>query len=152
MRVLLRSSAVFLLAGACARPARQPASAERPVAQSTESRVQKARADSTQEYRGEWDSGFETSTFRGCNGAVFSNVWLTLAPGATTGVRWPDENLGGRNTFTYYVRVRGILRGPADRRRVGGGYGHLGSADYELFVTRLLEVRLPGEPHCVVRR
>ena len=29
---------------------------------------------------------------------------------------------------------------------------HLGSADYELLVTRLLEVRLPGEPDCVVRR
>lgn len=92
------------------------------------------------------------STFRACNGAVFSNVWLTLAPGATADVRWPNENLGGRNTFTYYVRVRGILRGPADRRHAGAGYGHLGSADYELFVTRLLEVRLPGEPDCVVRR
>jgi hypothetical protein len=152
MRVLLRSAVVFLVAGACARQARHATSAERPPAQSNESRIQRARADSTQEYRGEWDSGFETSTFRGCNGTVFSNVWLTLAPGATTGVRWPNENLGGRNTFTYYVRVRGILRGPADRRRVGGGYGHLGSADFELLVTRLLEVKLPGEPDCVVRR
>lgn len=136
---------------ACAQPARQTASTEKPRAQSTESRVQRARADSTREYRGEWESGFETSTFRGCNGAVVSNVWLTLAPGATTHVRWPDENLGGRNTFTYYVRLRGTLRGPADRRH-GGGYGHLGSADYELLVTRLLEVRLPGQPDCVVTR
>jgi hypothetical protein len=149
---LLRSSVVCLLAAACARPARQTTPAERPPAQSNETRVQRARPDSTQEYRGEWDSGFETSTFRSCNGAVFSNVWLTLAPGATTDLRWPDENLGGRNTFTYYVRVRGILRGPADRRRVGSGYGHLGRADYELLVTRLLEVRLPGKPDCVVRR
>jgi hypothetical protein len=152
MRVLLRSAVVFFVTGACARQARHATSAEKPPAQSNESRAPRARSDSTQEYRGEWDSGFETSTFRGCNGAVFSNVWLTLAPGATTGVRWPNENLGGRNTFTYYVRVRGILRGPADRRRVGGGYGHLGSADYELLVTRLLEVKLPGEPNCVVRR
>ena len=150
MRILLRSSVVFLVAGACARQARRATSAERPPSPSNESRAS-ARADSTQEFRGEWDAGFETSTFRGCNGTVFSNVWLTLAPGATTGVRWPNENQGGRHTFTYYVRVRGILRGPADHRRVGG-YGHLGSADYELLVTRLLEVKLPGEPNCVVRR
>ena len=151
MRVLRRSFVALLLADACSHPARQPGP-QRPPTQSSDSRVQKARADSTREYRGEWESGFETSTFRACNGAVFSNVWLTLAPGATTDVRWPNENLGGRNTFTYYVRVRGILRGPADRRHAGGGYGHLGSADYELLVTRLLEVRLPGEPDCPVRR
>lgn len=150
--LLTRSCIVLLLAGACTRPARQTAPTERRPAPTTDSRVQRARADSTREYRGEWESGFETSTFRACNGAVFSNVWLTLAPGATADVRWPDENLGGRNTFTYYVRVRGILRGPADRRHGGAGYGHLGTADYELLVTRLLEVRLPGEPDCVVRR
>src|SRR5256885_6798461 len=149
MCALLRSCVVLLLAVACARSARQTTPSRKPQAQSNESRVQNARADSTREYRGEWDSGFETSTFRGCNGAVFSNVWLTLAPGATTGVRWPNENLGGRNTFTYYVRVRGILRGPADRHRVGGGYGHLGSADYELVVTPPLEVEAPGGPQFV---
>ena len=142
----------LLLTVACARPARQTASTERPRASSADSRVQRARTDSTREYRGEWESGFETSTFRACNGAVFSNVSLALAPGATADVQWPNENPGGRNTFTYYIRVRGILRGPADRRQAGGGYGHLGSADYELLVTRLLEVRLPGEPDCVVRR
>src|SRR6478735_326452 len=100
MRDLLRYALAVFLAAACARPARQTTSSEGPPppAQSNESRVQKARADSTKEYRGEWDSGFETSTFRGCNGAVYSNVWLTLAPGATTGVRWPSDNLGGRNT------------------------------------------------------
>jgi hypothetical protein len=152
MTVLLRSSVVLVLA-ACAHSARQTAPSEKPQAQSNESRVQNARADSTREYRGEWDSGFETSTFRSCNGTVFAKVWLTLAPGATTGVQWPKESFaGGKNTIMYYVRVRGILRGPAERRGVGGGYGHLGSADYELFVTRLLDVKPPGEPNCVVRR
>lgn len=151
MRVLPRSALVLLLAD-CARPARQTTPTERPKAQSAELRAQRARVDSTREYRGEWDAGFETSTFRACNGAVFSNVWLTLAPGAAADVQWPNDNLGGRNTFTYYVRVRGILRGPADRRHVGSGYGHLGRADFELYVTRLLEVRLPGEPDCVVKR
>lgn len=146
------AAAPLLLAGACTRAARQRTSTDLPPAQSTTSHIQRARADSIREYRGEWESGFETSTFRACNGAVFSNVSLTLAPGATTDVQWPNENPAGRNTFTYYIRVRGILRGPADRRQAGGGYGHLGSADYELLVTRLLEVRLPGEPDCVVRR
>jgi hypothetical protein len=152
MSVRLRSCVVLLLVAACAHAARRAAPSESPQTQSNEARVPKPRADSTREYRGEWDSGFETSTFRGCNGTVFANVWLTLAPGATAGVRWPIESFARGNTITYYVRVRGILRGPADRQRVGGGYGHLGAADYELFVTRLLDMKPAGEPSCVVRR
>ena len=150
--ILLRSCVMFLLAAACARPARQATLPERAQTQSSDSRLQKARADSTREYRGEWDSGFETSTFRGCNGTVFANVWLTLAPGAIADVQWPNESFARGNTITYYVRVRGILRGPADRRHGGAGYGHLGRGDYELFVTRLLEVKPAGEPNCDVRR
>ncbi|HEY2855168.1 MAG TPA: hypothetical protein VGJ18_20085 [Gemmatimonadaceae bacterium] len=69
------------------------------------------------------------------------------------GTRWSDSNIGGgANTMTYYVRVRGILRGPAAHRRIGDGYGHLGAADYELYVTRVLEVKPPGEPNCIIRR
>ena len=160
MSVFRCSCALFLLA-ACARapapapapaPGGQAATGRKPAPQSSEERIERARVDSTREYRGEWESGFETSTFRGCNGTVVANVWLTLASGATAGVQWPAENVSGRNGTTYYVRVRGILRGPADRRRVGGGYGHLGSADYELFVTRLLEIKPPGEPNCVIKR
>ena len=150
MTALLRFVVVLLLA-ACARSARQATAPERPQAQRNESPVEKQRVDSIREYRGEWDSGFETSTFRDCNGTVFANVWLTLAPGATAGVQWPTESFSRGMTITYYVRVRGILRGPADRR-VRAGYGHLGSADYELLVTRLLEVKPPGEANCVVRR
>jgi hypothetical protein len=74
-----------------------------------------------------------------------------MAPGASAGTRWLDNIGRGASTRTYYVRVRGILRGPADRRRVGAGYGHLGSADYELYITRVLEVKTPGEPNCVIR-
>ena len=107
--------------------------------------------DSTREYSGEWESGFETSVFRGCNGTVPGNVWVSLAPGASAGTRWSDNTVSA-GTRTYYVRVRGILRGPADRRRVGTGYGHLGGADYELYITRVLEVKPPGAPNCVIRR
>jgi hypothetical protein len=111
----------------------------------------KTTVDSTREYSGEWESGFETSVFRGCNGTVPGNVWVSLAPGANAGTRWSDSSSAG-STRTYFVRVRGILRGPADRRRIGAGYGHLGGADYELYVTRVLEVKRPGEPKCVIHR
>jgi len=92
------------------------------------------------------------SDFRGCNGTVPVNVWLSFAPGATTGIHWPGNMSSAADTKTYYMRVRGILRGPADRRRVGGGYGHLGGADYELYVTRVLDVEIPGEPNCTIQR
>jgi hypothetical protein len=108
--------------------------------------------DSTREYSGEWESGFESSVFRGCNRTVPGNVWVSLAPGANVGTQWSDNTGSGVRTRTYYVRVRGILRGPADRRRSGAGYGHLGSADYELYITRVLEVKPPGEPNCVIER
>jgi hypothetical protein len=111
-----------------------------------------ATTDSTREYGGEWESGFETSVFRGCNGTVPARVWVRLAPGASAGTRWSDNVGSAASTRTYFVRVRGILRGPADRRVIGSGYGHLGSADYELYVTRVLEVKPPGEPNCTIRR
>ena len=95
---------------------------------------------------------FESSAFRACNGTVPLNVWLSLAPGATAGVQWPGNMSGAANTTTYFVHVRGMLHGPADRRRVGAGYGHLGGADYELYVTRVLEVKPPGEPNCTIQR
>jgi hypothetical protein len=102
-------------------------------------------------YSGEWESGFESSVFQGCNGTAPRKVWLTLAPGAARGVEWPGT-VGASATRRYFVRVRGILRGPVvDRRRVGGGYGHLGGSDYELYVTRVLEVKPPGEPSCAIR-
>lgn len=111
-----------------------------------------AATDSTREYSGEWESGFESSVFRGCNGTVPANVWVSMAPGASASTRWSDNVGRGASTRTYFVRVRGILRGPAVRRGLGSGYGHLGIADYELYVTRVLEVKPPGEPNCVIHR
>ena len=110
-------------------------------------------SDSTRDYSGEWETGFEKSVFRGCNGSTPPKVWVTLARDATVGARWSESNVGGgASTRTYYVRVRGILRGPAAHGHIGDGYGHLGGADYELYVIRVLEVRPPGEPNCVIRR
>jgi hypothetical protein len=142
---------IVALAAACAHPSRKtvptrphstPPSAVRPTS---------IAPDSTREYRGEWESGFEISTFRGCNGTLPSNIWVSLAPDANVGTKWLDSS-GAGGTRRYYVRVRGVLRGPADRRRPGAGYGHLGGADYELYITRVLEVKPPGEPNCTIRR
>jgi hypothetical protein len=108
--------------------------------------------DSTREYSGEWESGVEISVFRGCNGTVPGKVWVTLAPGANASTQWSDNTRSATSTRTYYVRVRGILRGPADRRRIDAGYGHLGGANYELYVTRVLEVKPPRQPNCVIQR
>lgn len=108
--------------------------------------------DSTREYSGEWESGSVTSVFRGCNGTMLGHVWVRLAPGATMGARWYDNSGGAASTRTYFVRVRGILRGPANRPETGTGYGRHGASDYELYVTRVLEVKPPGQPNCTIRR
>ena len=151
MTHLLRFVAIMVLAAACARPSRQPAAARRPATPSTQARPANVVIDSTREYRGEWESGFETSTFRGCNGTLPEKIWVSLATDANVGTKWLDS-IGTGGIRRYYVRVRGILRGPADRRKLGAGYGHLGTADYELYITRVLEVTPPGEPNCVIRR
>jgi len=150
---LLRALAALAFVGACAHPARQATAVPVPPASTSESPASKTTTDSTREYTGEWETGFETSVFRGCNGSTPAKIWVSLAPGASASARWSDNNLGaGATARTYYVRVRGILRGPAPRRKIGDGYGHLGGFDYELYVTRVMEVKPPGEPNCVVRR
>ena len=147
----VRVVALVALAAGCARPAQQPPPARRPSATSSQSRPANIASDSTREYRGEWESGFETSTFRGCNGTLPEKIWVSLAADANTGTKWLDS-IGTGGIRRYYVRVRGILRGPVDRRKLGTGYGHLGSADYELYITRVFEVKPPGEPNCSIRR
>ena len=146
-----RSVAIMALAAACARPSQQPAPARAPSAPSSQSRPANATVDSVRDYRGEWESGFETSTFRGCNGTLPRKIWVSVAADANVGTKWLDS-VGTGGVRRYYVRVRGILRGPADRRKFGAGYGHLGGADYELYITRVLEVKPPGEPNCTIRR
>ena len=150
-RHFLPSVAIIALAAACAHPSRQPAPARAPSTPSSASRPANTAVDSTREYRGEWESGFETSTFRGCNGTLPAKIWVSIAEDANTGTKWLDS-VGTGGVRRYYVRVRGILRGPADRRKLGAGYGHLGGADYELYITRVLEVKPPGEPNCTIRR
>ena len=147
----VRLAAIVALAAACARPSQQAAPARPPSPAGSQSRPANAPIDSTREYRGEWESGFETSTFRGCNGSLPEKIWVRLADNANMGTKWLDS-IGTGGVRRYYVRVRGILRGPADRRKLGAGYGHLGRADYELYITRVLEVKPPGEPDCSIRR
>ena len=148
----LAAPPVLLLLSACAHTPRQSTSARVPPISSAEAPAANPTTDSTREYAGEWETGFETSVFRGCNGSTPAKVWVSLAPGASERARWSDNTGASANTRTYYVRVRGILRGPASHRRLGDGYGHLGGSDYELYVTRVLEVKPPGEPNCLIRR
>ena len=151
MTRLVRLGMIAALTAACAHPPRQTAPARPRSTPPSAARPTSIALDSTREYRGEWESGFEISTFRGCNGTLPGNIWVSLAADANVGTRWLDSS-GTGGIRRYYVRVRGVLRGPADRRRPGAGYGHLGSADYELYITRVLEVKPPGEPNCTIRR
>src|SRR5690348_6993698 len=151
MRALFSMSAAMVLAAACAHSTRQAVPARMPPAPISEPHAVTTSSDSTREYSGEWESGVETSVFRGCNRTVPANVWVSLAPDAVVDTKWSD-NAAGRTTRTFYVRVRGILRGPADRQRVGAGYGPRGVADYELYITRVLEVKPPGQPNCAIHR
>ena len=149
--LLVRSVTIVALIAACARSSRHAEPPRTPSTPSSQSRPANTPLDSTREYRGEWESGFETSTFRGCNGTLPEKIWVSLAADANVGTKWLDS-VGTGGIRRYYVRVRGILRGPADRQKRGAGYGHLGSADYELYITRVLEVKRPGEPNCTIRR
>jgi hypothetical protein len=142
---------IVALAAACSHAPRQTAPARPRSTSGSPARGTSVAPDSTREYHGEWESGFEISTFRGCDGTLPDNIWVSLAADANVGTRWLDSS-GAGGVRRYYVRVRGILRGPADRRRPGAGYGHLGGADYELYITRVLEVKPPGEPNCTIRR
>lgn len=141
----------LLLIAGCAHPVRQTPPRVPPPS-SSESRAMNVVTDSTREYSGEWESGIETSIFRGCNGTMPGHVWVKLAPSATMGARWYDNSGGAASTRTYFVRVRGILRAPANRRETGTGYGHSSASDYELYVTRVLEVKPPGQPNCIIQR
>ena len=148
----LRLFAVAVSISACAHSPPQTKATRAPSPPSTASPPVKTSTDSTREYTGEWVSGFESSEFRGCNGTMPAKVWATLAPGAAATARWSDSTGSAASPRIYYVRVRGILRGPAMRRGLAGGYGRLGNADYELYVTRVLEVKPPGQPNCSIRR
>lgn len=100
-------------------------------------------------YRGHYTVGFETSSFRPCEplpdlsatayGLEDYEAWLEFVEGvARTG--WPDVPAVFRG-YTYYLRVRGTLRGP-------GGYGHMAVAPYLLLVDSVLDVRPPEDGDC----
>jgi hypothetical protein len=108
-----------------------------------------ASRDSIREYRGEWESEFEMSKFRACAGEIEGSIWLAFSPGVLP--KFP-ERANVLTSNTYYLRVLGILRGPAPRRRLGDGYGHGNASDYELVVTRILELKLPDESTCTIPR
>jgi hypothetical protein len=129
---------------ALASCARTPAS--RPAVQREAPPTIPAPADSVREYSGKWTTGFEESSFQECTSSVSGSIWLTIARGAT--IPRPPSSVPASPTSlplhtgatSYYIRAMGILRGPADRRKLGGGYGHLNGSDYQLFVTRVIEL------------
>src|SRR5690242_7222278 len=95
---LIRFSALVVLIAACSRsaprttPARVPPPPARvPSTSSSESHAPATTGDSTREYSGEWESGVETSVFRGCNRSVPASVWVTLAPDAVLDTKWSDN-------------------------------------------------------------
>src|SRR5687768_16213647 len=112
-------SVVLIAVAGCARQGAQPNPSREPALPIEDSLHVKATTDSVREYRGEWESEFETSVFRRCDVKIPSSTWLGFAPGVRAQVP-PRGNVIAPNT--YYVRVLGILRGPADRRRFGAGY------------------------------
>jgi len=89
-------------------------------------------------FRGRYQSGFESSSFRPCGDSV--TAWTEFSPAARdSGPKWP--NLKGEGYPTYYVRWQGTRTGPWH-------YGHLGGASYEMRVDRVLEVRRPRRWDC----
>ena len=142
---MVKYLALAMLLSACAHGPRQTTTPRTPPAVPGDSRPVNTTTDSTREYSGEWESGLETSRFHGCNGTLPATVRVSLAPGASEGARWSENTGGAPTTRTYFVRVRGILRGPLPHQKIGAA----GGAEYELYVTRVLEVKPPHQPNCV---
>jgi hypothetical protein len=140
--------AVLPIVVACFRQRVEPVQSREPVLPIDTAAVTSS-SDSVREYRGEWESEFESSVFRQCDVKIPGSTWLQFA--ANVRPQFPPRaNVVASNN--YYVRVLGILRGPADRRQFGAGFGHGNGSDYELYVTRILELKLPDETTCSVPR
>lgn len=101
------------------------------------------------EFTGHYTFGFESSTFKPCDqfsdlrGTAYEGArdaaWVEFAPGAWKKDDWPTT--GDEPYPEFFVRWRGFVEGP-------GAYGHLGSATFDMEVTEVLEVRVPGPNDC----
>ena len=151
-RILRCLSIVLPLVAGCAHTTRQTTPPRKPPVATSEERAVTTGTDSTREYSGEWESGVDVSVFHGCNGTLPAKVRVSLAPGASEGARWSENAGSAPGRRTYYVRVRGILRGPVTHSGLGSRRDRDGGAEYELYVTRVLEVKPAGHPDCVIRR
>ena len=74
--------------------------------------------------------GWETSTFnrKRSDDVILSHMWLSFADSVSLNGR-----LGTGFTIEGFMSVEGI-------RKTGGSFGHLGSADSQIVVTRILWV------------
>jgi hypothetical protein len=107
-------------------------------------------------FRGTYSSGFEHSNFAPCpdsalgvplprpNGVGFwSAIWVrldSLASQPPQGL-WPTVTPDSTGHVTFFVRWRGVLRGP-------GVYGHLGVSAYQLVVDSVYSVRPRNQGSC----
>jgi hypothetical protein len=100
------------------------------------------------EFRGLYTPGFESSDFTPCDGFSPSLkpptgawAWVSFSKSVDLSkVQWP--RVADTTSYpTYYVRWEGTLSGPA-------AYGHMGAADFDLFVDRILELRAQAPGDC----
>jgi hypothetical protein len=91
-------------------------------------------------FAGHWRYGFEESRFRPCD-SLLPEAWLTFSPSARkdSSLEWPT----GLDQYypEVFVRVEGELVGPWH-------YGHLGVSDYQLTVSRMLNVAKASKKRC----
>lgn len=103
------------------------------------------------EVAGHYTAGFESSDLAPCQ--PFGDLRATMYEGLEQRAwvhldRWPDFpepdsiwTFNGYRYATWFVRMRGELRGP-------GGYGHLGGWLYSFEPDSVLEVRAPAPGDC----
>ena len=107
----------------------------------------------TGEWRGYYTFGFESSDFVPCTADRWTvasdsiapnqgvTAWVTLSDRAAQHFDAPPVAETPPGYPRYFVRWRGTVTGP-DR------YGHMGLADFEIEVDKILEIRAPGPNDC----
>ena len=142
---LLILSAIGVIA-ACARAANNS------VARLPTTSPAVAQADSVQEFEGYWTRGFEASAFVPCDTLPRGSIWLEMPQRVFERKQLPAGERISPQAVRHYVRVRGVLHGPPNPPRIGGGgYGHFKLSANKIVVTELLELRHPRNGRCQPR-
>ncbi len=109
----------------------------------TTTRTARVHADTVQEYRGLYETGFEVSWFHPCGApAGDDSWWVTLSNDALRQRDSLAKSIEGKPR-ALYVRWRGTVS-----PKMPAGAGHMGRGSRYMLVTEVLQLRASDESGC----